>query len=483
MDENRQWFKASHGSNATEVPRDLAFCAHTILDPSNPLICNDATADPRFADNPFVNRDPGIRFYAGVPLVNPQGYALGSLCVIDYKPRQIGPADVEMLECLAQAVMSALELRKAAAQVADNATSRFVQVMEALPSAGVLTGRDGKIHMINEVTERLFGYQRLELQGEPIEMLVPERHRQNHARLREGFMKDMSSRMMGGGRTLFGLRKDGTEFPLEIGLNPIDFDGEQMTLAAVSDISERHAIEIERQQRTQELARNNADLLEFHYAASHDLRAPLRAIGHLAEWIREDIDPIAAPETLENLSLLQGRVARLQTLLDGMLAYSRLGATDLASDIVDTGAVVRDIVAMIDLPAGFSVECEGDMPAIRTHASPIKTVLRNLISNGLQHHDRAEGRITVSLRLLGDMAEFRVSDDGPGIPPKFHESIFQIFTTLQSRDDKESSGIGLAIVKKAVTDHGGTIRVESNPPERGTAFIFTWRVDHEQQIS
>jgi PAS domain S-box-containing protein len=484
VDEDRQWFKARLGQTATETSRDAAFCAHTILDPAHPLIVNDATADARFADNPLVTADHGIRFYAGMPLVTPNGHALGSLCVIDYAPRRIDPACIDLLQGLALAVISSLELRKAAAMataMADDAVSRFAQVIEALPTAVVLTGSDGRLRMINQGTERLFGYKRAELQGGFLEILVPERHRQLHVQLRQGFMKDMSSRIMGAGKALFGRRKDGSEFPLEIGLNPIDFDGDRMTLAAVSDISERHAIELERQERAKELMRNNADLLEFAYAASHDLRAPLRAIGHLAEWIREDVGPIAAPETLENLGLLQGRVARLQALLDGMLAYSRLGATDLAAETVETCVVVREIVTMIDLPPGFSVECVSDTPPIRTHASPIKTVLRNLISNGLRHHDRETGRITVSMQVRDGMAEFRVSDDGPGIPPEFQERIFRMFETLQSRDDREASGIGLAIVRKAVTDHGGTIRVASNPPERGTTFVFTWKVDNNEQ--
>ena len=115
------------------------------------------------------------------------------------------------------------------------------------------------------------------------------------------------------------------------------------------------------------------------------------------------------------------------------------------------------------------------MPAIRTHRVPLRAVLENLIANGVKHHDRAEGRISVSMRLEDGVAEFRVNDDGPGIAPRFHERIFVIFQTLASRDDVESSGIGLAIVKKRVENHGGRIWVESTPPARGTTFAFTWK--------
>jgi signal transduction histidine kinase len=117
---------------------------------------------------------------------------------------------------------------------------------------------------------------------------------------------------------------------------------------------------------------------------------------------------------------------------------------------------------------------------IRVDRIPIQVVLENLIGNGLKHHDLAKGRITVATRSVGGMIEFRVSDDGPGIAPRFHERIFEIFQTLVSRDELESNGIGLAIVKKIVETHGGQIRVESAPPLRGTTFVFTWKEKREQ---
>ena len=227
--------------------------------------------------------------------------------------------------------------------------------------------------------------------------------------------------------------------------------------------------------RQRELERSNADLEEFAYAASHDLKAPLRAIGHLAQWIGEDLGTTANHDTTENLRLLQGRVTRLQALLDGLLAYSRVGRhTDTVVEEVNIVELVSDIVALLAPPPGFVVACEGDMPLLRTHRMPIEVVLTNLISNGLKHHDRDEGRITVTMQLADGVAEFRVRDDGPGIAPRFHDRIFVIFQTLASRDDVESSGIGLAIAKKRVQAHGGRIWVVSAPPARGSTFVFTW---------
>ena len=356
-----------------------------------------------------------------------------------------------------------------------SAEDRFARVVEASPTALVLAGRSGRIEMVNGQAERMFGYDRAALLGRPLEMLLPPRFRDRHVGLCGGFFAAISPRMMGDGQDLFGLRKDGTEFRLEIGLNPIDIDGEPMVLAGIIDVSARHQAEREKEQQRAELERSNADLEEFAYAASHDLKAPLRAISHLVQWIVDDIEPVANAETLENIKLLQGRVARMQMLLDGLLAYSRIGHTNTTIEDVDIAEVIQEVVAMLGPPRGFVVACEGAMPVIRTHRVPIQRVLENLISNGLKHHDRTEGRITVQARAVNGLTEFRVTDDGPGIPPQFHDRIFLMFQTLASRDDVESSGIGLTIVKKKVQTHGGRIWVESAPPARGTSFVFTWK--------
>ena len=163
-------------------------------------------------------------------------------------------------------------------------------------------------------------------------------------------------------------------------------------------------------------------------------------------------------------------------LIRGLLAYARVGRTNAEAEDVDVAAAVQDVVNMLEPRPGFVVVCEGEMSTIRTPRAPFETVLKNLISNALQHHDRAEGRITVAMRLIDGMAEIRVGDDGAGIDKRFHAEIFVIFKTLESRDVAELGGIGLAMVKRQVTANGGQIWVESAPPARGTTFVFTWQL-------
>jgi PAS domain S-box-containing protein len=357
-----------------------------------------------------------------------------------------------------------------------NAEDRFARVVEAVSSALVLAGPTGLIEMVNRQAEHMFGYDHEELRNQPFETLLPERSRPLYAELRDHFLTVGSADPSGhtpSGQTpdLYGIRKDGTEFPLEIGLGLID----RSVLANIADITVRHRIDAENEAQRAELARSNSDLEEFAYVASHDLKAPLRAVSHLVGWIAEDIGDNASVETAANLTLLRGRVERLRMLLDGLLAYARIGRTPAVFEAVDIAKVVHEVVSVLSPPPGFTIACEGEMPPLRTHRTSLMVVLQNLIGNAINHHDRANGHIAVSMRMDNGIAEFRVSDNGPGIASRFHERIFVIFQTLASRDDVESSGIGLAIVKKRVEGHGGRIWVESEPPERGTTFVFTWK--------
>jgi len=351
------------------------------------------------------------------------------------------------------------------------AADRFRQVVEAAPNAMVMTDHSGQIVMVNTEAERVFGYTRVELLGQPMTMLMPERFRSSHLARRAAYFGTPKSLPV---HDIYSLRKDESEFPIEVFLSHIDTDDGTMVLAAIVDISERKQAEQDRERYTEELRRSNAELAEFAHLVSHDLKAPLRAIQNLARWIAEDIHDTAPAETRENLSLLQRRGARLEYLLSSLLDYSCVGRVKHNAELVYTAPLIAEIVEHLTPPPGFTVVPRGAMPVFRTDKPPFERVMRSLLANALKHHDRDTGTVLVSTMDLGDQIEFTVRDDGPGIDPAHHERIFVMFQTLKSCDEAESNGLGLAIVKKVVETHGGRIRVESEPPRRGAAFIFTW---------
>ncbi|MEZ4728117.1 MAG: PAS domain-containing protein [Caldilineaceae bacterium] len=227
-------------------------------------------------------------------------------------------------------------------------------------------------------------------------------------------------------------------------------------------------------ERTAELVRSNRELDQFAYVASHDLKAPLRAIMNLANWVIEDAAPVLPPPSQEHLAKLRGRALRMERLLDDLLAYSRIGRRDGGVEEVQVAQLIQDIVELLTLPLGFRVLVQTGMPTIFTARAPLELVFRNLIGNALKHHHQpAAGEVRISAEEQGDFIRFCVHDNGPGIEPRYHERIFEIFQTLQPRDEVEGSGMGLAIVKKTVEVRGGGITVQSTVGN-GARFCFTW---------
>ncbi|MEL6354200.1 MAG: ATP-binding protein, partial [Cyanobacteria bacterium J06627_28] len=221
------------------------------------------------------------------------------------------------------------------------------------------------------------------------------------------------------------------------------------------------------------LEQRNQELDQFAYVTSHDLKAPLRAIANLATWIEEDIGSTLAPENLEQFELLKNRVHRMEGLINGLLEYSRIGRTHQSHEQVDTQELLDSIVDVLPKPGPFTVEIRSPMPIFQAKKVPLTQVLSNLIGNGIKHHSRADGKVIVSVKELDKFYEFQVSDDGPGVPKAYHDKIFTIFQTLKARDELESTGIGLSIVKKVIDAEGGEIFIESEDGQ-GTTFRFTW---------
>lgn len=380
---------------------------------------------------------------------------------------------------------------------------------------GVLTlDAQGKIELFNATAARMFGYEPVEVIGEQLGLLLaetaiappryssndaataPPRHSSNDAasaphsilpRVRDplqGFWDSQAIQLNRPWQTT-GIRKDGSTFPIEISLSEMQID--DRLIAIIRDITEFQETEAKLQSRANMLSQltaslgqvnaaledRNKELEQFAYVTSHDLKAPLRAIANLSEWIEEDLAGQLPEENQQQMRLLRGRVHRMEALINGLLEYSRVGRTQTTTERIVVADLLTEVIDSLAPPDSFTVNVAPNMPTLMTKRMPLRQVFANLIGNGVKHHERDDGQMQISVQDQGDWVEFAVADDGPGIDPQYHQKIFAIFQTLQARDTKENTGVGLAIVKKIVETEGGSIRVES-AEGAGATFYFTW---------
>lgn len=264
------------------------------------------------------------------------------------------------------------------------------------------------------------------------------------------------------------VRKNNTRFTATVNLSLISNEVGVITgfVMISKDITKDKLLE-------EKLIRSNQELEQFAYIASHDLKAPLRAIDKLSSWIAEDSADKLDLKSKENLMLLRKRVARMANLIDGILQYSRAGRVDLDIDEVNTQELLKEVIDSLNPSKRFTIKLSDELPCLKTARIPLSQVFANLISNSIKHHQRTAGKIDIGVRDLGTYYEFYVADDGPGIEPEYFHKIFEVFQTLQSKDELESTGIGLSIVKKIIESQGGAITVESKKG-KGATFRFTW---------
>jgi PAS domain S-box-containing protein len=339
----------------------------------------------------------------------------------------------------------------------------FENMIEAAPVGIMIVNHDGLITHANPALSKIFGFKISELTSMSVEDLVPIRHRANHPAWRNSYTENPSSRSMGEGRDLTGQHASGIEIPIEIGLSPIELNGESAVIATVIDITSRKKDET----RLQQL---NADLDEFTYVASHDLKSPLRGINDLLEWIQEDLGSDIPDEVKNNLDRAHIRIKRMEHLINVLLSFARSGHLDATHSEIDIKSDIEDIISDLSLPPSFTVNVSSEIDTMSAAKTPLDTVLRNLISNAVKHHDNETGQIDITISVDGDFCIFSIKDDGPGIPKNAHERIFKLFQALKPG----SSGVGLSIVKRLVEAQRGTVKIFSEPDQRGTEFRVWW---------
>ena len=344
---------------------------------------------------------------------------------------------------------------------------RFQTVVEASPSALVMVSHDGLITLVNRQTERLLGYDRAELLGRNVEMLVPARLRATHREQRNAFNQSPAARAMGAGANLIALRKDGYEVPVEIGMNPITTGEGEFVLASIIDVTERKRYE-------NELHTKAAEMERFTYTVSHDLKSPLITIKSFISMIDLDIAAGKLDRIGNDLQRVSKAADRMQMLLEEVLALSRVGRVENAPETVNLAALVSEA---LELVAGriaanhIHVEVDENLPFVTVYRNRMVEALQNLIDNATKFMgEQREPEIRIGVQRDGYETRFYVRDNGAGIDTKHHERIFGLFDKLNPKS--EGSGAGLAIVKRIIELHGGRIWVESSG-KGGSTFWFT----------
>lgn len=358
-------------------------------------------------------------------------------------------------------------------------------IVESAPDALVIVDRHGAMLLVNAQTERLFGYQRGELVGRPVEMLIPERFRSGHKTQRARFNAEPSRRAMHA-RTveLFAVRKDGVEFPCEIGLSPVETEGRIMTIAAIRDITARRDAEQEqgRLAQAQEAVRMRD---EFLSVAAHELRTPLTALQLQLQSLQKSIErpDFGREQMVAKVGKAVRHLGRLNELVDQLLDVSRIVSSPLTlrPEEVDMGSLVRDVVEDFQdqaRRAGCTISVDGDGHAVGVwDRFRIEQILVNLLSNAIKY---GAGR-PVIVEVLGTdkTVVVRVSDHGIGIQSKDIERIFGRFERGAPAAHYGGLGLGLYIARHLAESHGGQLRAQSQPGEGSTFELELprrWRV-------
>jgi len=329
-----------------------------------------------------------------------------------------------------------------------------------------ITDTEDRIMFVNNAFEQTYGYRQDEIIGKPISIVRAQRDKS---------IPILSATIEGGWHgEVMNRRKDGTEFPIQLSTSLIrDEQGETLALVGVAtDITEAKRLAEKQEQLMEELESINKELNDFAYIVSHDLKAPLRAIGSLVNWLTTDYADKLGEEGNEMLQVLLGRTKRMHDLIDGVLKYSRIGRTKERNTQIELDKLVPEIVEMIDPPKHIDVKIHRPLPIIIGETTRVQQVFQNLVSNAIKFMDKPQGLIHIGCERENGHWKFSVADNGPGIDERHFSKVFQIFQTLSPRDDFESTGIGLTIVKKIVEMYGGKVWLESKVGE-GTTFYFT----------
>ncbi len=368
--------------------------------------------------------------------------------------------------------------RKAAALRHEGQAKYLAEVIDTAVDGMILIDAKGIVQHFNPASVKLFGYEVEEVVGQNVKMLMPQHYAHEHDQYLTNYQTTGDAKIIGIGREVTGLRKDGSEFPMELSVGHMETDGQSSYVGVIRDVSERKAAEQQREILIGDLSKSNQELDDFAYIASHDLKEPLRGLANNALFLAEDYSETIDEDGNKRLSRIQYLAKRMEKLIDNLLYFSRLGRQDLAIQKVNLNDIVHDILNMIEgllEQENVTVRIPSPLPTIICDQYRVAEAFRNLITNAIKYNKNDQKIIDVAFHkeLQGRKNVFSIADNGIGIAPKFYDDIFKIFKRLNNENDAvKGTGVGLTFVKKIIERHGGEIWLNS-ALGAGTTFYFT----------
>jgi PAS domain S-box-containing protein len=375
---------------------------------------------------------------------------------------------------LVTAAIRDISVRKAAEKHLAQMEGRYRGLLEAAPDAMVVVNQVGEIVLLNLQAEKQFDYRRDELVGQKVKNIIPEGFAERLVADALRSAEDALAQQIGTGMELTGRRKDGTEFPIEIMLSPLDSAEGILVTAAIRDITTRKKAEANLVQKVDELNRSNEELGQFAYIASHDLQEPLRMVASYTQLLSRRYKGKLDSDADEFISFAVDGANRMQRLIQDLLAYSRVGTK--GRDLLGTSSEEALEQALVNLRSAIgesgALVTHDPLPAVMADESQLVQLFQNLVANAIKYQSPGIPKVHVSVtRNSGKKWIFSVRDNGLGIDSQYFERIFGMFQRLHKREEFDGTGIGLAICKKIVERHGGNISVESEPGH-GSTFHF-----------
>jgi len=485
IDRDRQWFKSRIGVDETETARELAFCSHAILDQDKVMVVENMVQDERFHDHPLVTGPTNVRFYAGAPIVTADGFALGTVCVVDQMARQLHSVQLDALSRLSALVATLLEHEKArqveAARTAHAAKLEHEE-LTAMAAAGLdlqaYIDADGVYRHVNQTYLNYIGCTRDQVIG----MTVKERLGDaTYHNMVEGQM----ARAMSGETVIYQRQshfKVAGARHMEVALLPVRGAGKEVIGVVMRgrDIQELKNKERLLGETIVQLEKKTLEQERFIHIMSHDLREPINSINNFTSLLEADHAQDMPPPAQRYLGFVRAGGLRMASLLDSLLRYVRLERHALASGPVDMVALVeqvRDDLTAALTQARAQVKLE-PMPTVQADEALLRIVLQNLIANAIKFaQPQVPPAVRVSATRQNGFDQIHVEDNGMGISPEHQASIFDMFKRLHTRKTHDGSGLGLSICRRIAALHGGHLSVHSVPGE-GSRFTLHLPVPH-----